>query len=312
MKGLKKLILATAITAATTSAFAMQALDDDTMSNTTGQDGLTITLGTDVTIGALRIHDKDGLKQAGALTPLGTYGTGYDNYFTNGGTNTTTDATVSGSIVIQGPIHIYDAATTTAGTVLTIDAGSQASGSAPVLHVGVSVGPQIIDLGGVKVQVASGDGKFVYSAGGPSATTATTADILTFDAGTQLTTGGASLNIDLGNQPTGHLISGSSTLTADGSGNVLTLSSLNIMQGTTEGIGISGIAIKPHTGTTVTTDITVDVVAGGLRVGLTSADGQDIGIQDIKLGTLATAASIGSVYIDNLTTAAQTITISGH
>lgn len=320
MKGLKKLILASAITAASTSAFAMQALDDDTMSNTTGQDGLTITLGTDVTIGALRIHDKDGLKGSGV--PNGAFGAGYDDYFTGANAaSDATDLTVSGSIVIDGPITIQDTVPGV-GTTLKIDAASQADGSSPVLHIGVTTSSQTIGLGGVKIGVASGNGLAVLDAAGdPTADPLVKANILSFDAGTTLTTGAGNLNIDLGNQPNGHLIWGDSTLNEDVNGNLIALTSLNVTQ-SDNGIGISDIRIQAAgAATSVTTSITVDIVAGGLSIGTSTVGGtgMDIAIGDIRLGStgytagpVVNAASIGSVYIDNLRTGANTITISGH
>lgn len=322
MKGLKKLILASAITAASTSAFAMQALDDDTMSNTTGQDGLTITLGTDVTIGALRIHDKDGLKDSGVPAA-------FDSYFLTDAATNDTDGTVSGSIVINGPIGIKDA-TTTAGTTLKIDAGATTAGGAPVLHIGVTTSDQIISLGGVTIGVASGNGLNLVDAGNaPLAATSTTATILSFDAGTTLDVSGTTLNIDLGNQPNGSLVWGTNTMTAKATvatttdnwklGTVVALSSLNILQGA-NGIGLANVTVKPNAGNAVANQITqtlsVSVVASGLQIGLNSTDGMDIAVGDIRLGsnyTVASAgASIGTVYIDNLKTGNQTITIAGH
>lgn len=367
MKGLNKLVLATAIAAATSSAFAMQALDDDTMSNTTGQDGLTITLKTDVTIGALRIHDKDGLTGSSALgtTYVGTdagrvNATGFNSYFnsaagtdstyTAGGSTAgtkTADLQRSATIVIQGGaagangvnafqgIAIKDASAG-ANTVLKIDSGSLANGLTPVLHIGVNAGAQTIGLGGTAIKVVGGNGNNYYTANsagaaGGALVTASSANILSFDTGTTLTTGGATLNIDLGNQPTGHLIWGTSTLNEVG-GNLITLGSLNVLQGA-NGIGITGLKVQAAgVATSITTKLTVDVVAGGLSIGTETVGGtgQDIAIQDIRLGnaytpagaidttvntggrTAGLAGSIGSVYIDNLRTAAQTITISGH
>lgn len=370
MKGLNKLILATAIAAATSSAFAMQALDDDTMSNTTGQDGLTITLKTDVTIGALRIHDKDGLTGSSALglTVTGNGrvdATGFNSYFNGAGVDSTysaggstagtkpADLQRSATIFIQGGaagltpaagngvntlqgIAIKDASVG-ANTVLKIDAGSLANGLTPVLHIGVNAGAQVIGLGGTAIKVVGGNGNNYYTANsagaaGGALVSAASANILSFDAGTTLTTGGASLNIDLGNQPTGHLIWGQSTLSEDANGNLIALSSLNVLQGA-NGIGITGLKVQAAgAATAVTTKLTVDVVAGGLSIGTETVGGigQDIAIQDIRLGnayttagaidttvntggrTAGLAGSIGSVYIDNLRTAAQTITISGH
>lgn len=325
MKGLKKLILASAITAASTSAFAMQALDDETLSATTGQDGLTITLSTDVTIGALRIHDKDGLSGVAGL-PNGTFDPvaptyGFSGYFDGGltGTSTAGDTNAIGtttkdaSIVITGGaggITIQDTDLATNGpTRLTIDTGAQAAGTDPVLHIGVAAQPLTIGLGGTVISVRAGDGS-------ATPTAANNADILSFDVGTTLSLGGSTLNIDLGNQPTGHLIWGQSTLNEDAtSGYVLELSNVNVLQGTTNGIGLSDIGIAAAgAATSITSNIQIGVNNSGLYITTSTVGGVglDVSVGDIKLGTLATASSIGSVYIDNLRMGANTITVAGH
>ncbi|MCP5175009.1 MAG: hypothetical protein H6996_07890 [Moraxellaceae bacterium] len=90
MKMLKKLALVSAISAISVSAFAMEAMDDETMAATTGQDGITINIVPDaisrtevaamgvtattldaiepsaplykgLSIGEIRVHDDDGL-----------------------------------------------------------------------------------------------------------------------------------------------------------------------------------------------------------------------------------------------------------
>lgn len=325
MKGLNKLILASAIAAVSASSFAMEALDEDTMSNTTGQDGLTISLGTDVTIGALRILDKDGLN---GVSTTGYTGAGFDAYNSSGaaanpivvtpavvGSAAGTDR--AGWIVIQGGAAGDNGVNALQGiairnvggatTELKIDAGSSsAAGAAPVLHIAVDAAAQKIGLGGTVISVAGYNG---------TGTPVNHANILSFDAGTTLTTGGATLNIDLGNQPTGSLIWGNSTLNEVG-GNLITLSSLNVLQGA-NGIGLSNIAVQAAgSATSVTTNLNVSIVAGGLQVQTSTVGGtgMDIAIGDIRLGANynTTAPSIGSVYIDNLRQGANTITISGH
>ncbi|MDL0429654.1 DUF6160 family protein [Marinobacter sp. TBZ242] len=62
MKGLKKVALVTAISAASFGAQAeMQALDDSTMSNMTGQAGVTIELDANVSIGEIQYKDQGSL-----------------------------------------------------------------------------------------------------------------------------------------------------------------------------------------------------------------------------------------------------------
>ncbi|KPQ01424.1 DUF6160 family protein [Marinobacter sp. HL-58] len=74
MKGLKKLALATAVAAAPFAAHAeLQAMDDSTMGDVTGQAGVTIELETQVSIGEFTYTDEGtfsvkGIELGGALT----------------------------------------------------------------------------------------------------------------------------------------------------------------------------------------------------------------------------------------------------
>jgi len=66
MKGLKKLTLASAIVAAPFASQAMEALDDATMGDVTGQAGVTIVTNADLTIGSISYTDGDGDGSVGA------------------------------------------------------------------------------------------------------------------------------------------------------------------------------------------------------------------------------------------------------
>lgn len=327
MKGLKKLVLASAIAAASSSSFAMQAMDEEAMSAATGQDGITISLTTDINIGKIRIHDKDGLNAVAGLTA------DFDNYFDGGDAttpvNTAGTTTNDASIVISGGAA---AATAAAGngvnalqgiaiksngtTSLVIDSGSQ-SGATPVLHITANLAATDIGLGNAKISVQSGNGS-------AAATAANSADILTFDAGTVLSLGATTLNIDLGNQPhNGDLIWGTSTLnavtsaTAWKNGSVLSLDSVNIKGGSGY-IGVKQIALRANGGGSYSTDIAIGVndattpATEGLYINTSSTQGLDVALGDVTLGAL-TSASIGSVYIDNLRmNGGNTIYIKGH
>lgn len=59
MKEFKKLALAAAVAALPVSGFAMEAMDDAALSGVTGQDGITISLGNDITADII-VHDTDG------------------------------------------------------------------------------------------------------------------------------------------------------------------------------------------------------------------------------------------------------------
>jgi len=106
MKGFTKLALVSAIAAMPVSGFAMEAMDDSSLSAVTGQDGISITLGTNISADII-IHDKDG------------YGAG--NY------------AGAGAIVLSG----FGLNLAGGNVVVEIDAGAQAAGDA-VLNIAVT------------------------------------------------------------------------------------------------------------------------------------------------------------------------------
>lgn len=310
MKGFKKLILASAITAVSSSAFAMQALDDETLSATTGQDGLTITLNTDINIGSLNIRDNDGLDASNVAAVID-----YDDYFATAPTGGYTGwITIDGGAAAasagagNGVNNLQGIALRSASaTVLKIDTGADVNGDNPVLHIEAQLGALDIGLGGTVISVAGDDG----STTGTGAIVNKTA-ILSFDAGTVLSLGASTVNIDLGNQPHGgDLIWGTSTITANGNGNILELGGLTVNT-TTGNIALSGIALSSTAvGGSYTSDIGIFVNAtDGLGIRTSSTDGLNVAVNSIALGT---ADSIGSVYINDLRmNGGNTIYIKGH
>ncbi|MEE4249459.1 MAG: DUF6160 family protein [Alcanivoracaceae bacterium] len=144
MKGFKKLALVTAVAALPMSGFAMEALDDATLSGVTGQDGLTVTIDVPNLSLDVVVHDNDGL----VLAPL---------------------AGDAGAIVITG-VNVQTGA---GGIVMDIDADGNAG--APVLNVGVSIGAgTIIDTGAISVAESNGIGNAL---GAQSATILTSMQI---------------------------------------------------------------------------------------------------------------------------------------
>lgn len=129
MKGLKKLVLASAIAAASSSSFAMQAMDDEAMSAATGQDGLTINIVTGGPItGDIILHDTDG------LTPGGP---GND-----------------------GAIVIDNFSLTTSGIDLVIDAEGDTTSPYLNINVGIAAGTTIA-TGDISVATSNGLGAAV-------------------------------------------------------------------------------------------------------------------------------------------------------
>lgn len=321
MKGLKKLALASAVLAASTGAFAMEALDDSALSNTTGQSGLTISLSTDVSIGRIRIHDQDGLNGAAVATGGSAVNTAYAA-FEVATPDYDAGSVTGGSIIIDkraGGVAGTDfalqiktgsyaasatpgnAPTFTAGTTpteLRIDTGHD--GTDGILHIEAKLAATGILLDGTRIGVGAGNGS-----GG------ITNDVLTFDRHTFLNVGASTAYIDLASQPTGDFLYTSVNTSG------IELSSLNILDNAGGGqISLGGIKITGAGGANITGDVSIGVngnatpATEGLRITQSMAP-LDISLNSVGLGA-AGAPSIGAVYIDGLTTTANTIYIKGH
>ena len=127
----KKLALASAIATLPVGAFALDEINDDALSEVSGQDGITMTLVTNTTgisTSAIYLHDKDGI--AG--------GVGYTSY------------SFDGAIVIENM-------TIGAGTAKTITIGIDAgdniiTAGAPILNINIGLpSPLTIATGAIKV-----------------------------------------------------------------------------------------------------------------------------------------------------------------
>jgi hypothetical protein len=125
MKGFKKLALVTAVAALPMAGFAMEALDDATLSGVTGQDGLSLTIDMPAASLDIYIHDNDGYDVGG----------------------------LAGAIVIEG----MSLTTGTGGIAVNIDADGGAG--TPFLNVGVVIADgTVINTGNISVAESNGIG----------------------------------------------------------------------------------------------------------------------------------------------------------
>ena len=329
MKLFPQLALVSAI-AISGNAMAMQALDDDSLSAATGQDGITIAIKPPVSmfdaaatggpfaasggmagiiaIDSIYVHDRDGL--------AGTAGTA-----------------TAGAIVLDG----FKIAGSSAIIVdIDSDAGDSAKGGA-LLNIKVGL-PQTLVL-------RTGD---ISVAGSNRTTAAGVTDITTrgIDTGNKnkildsidISLGGASLNIQLGGEKQGAMIKASGTIA-----NGLTITGINLKDTT----GIVAAAAVPGTSAQVlgtkggsiylgsvnirdttftpgspllTLAADIDASPNGLIVTMGGAK-TDILLADVRLGNVAatpalgnldTTKSIGDVEIVGMNMVGTQIAISGH
>lgn len=268
----KKVLLATAIAAVSTSSYALEAMDDSSMSATTGQDGLIIT----VTPPA-----------AGIVTDIIWHDT--DGYTTRTG---------AGAVVIDNMTIDADS-----GIQLDIDASGDvdnvAASNQPGLRIGVSLlGTTTISTGAISVAASNGVGAAVSNQ---------TATIL---PSMNLTIGSGSLaEIFLGNEENGKsMINLNTTLT--GGIDVTSFAVNDIDSSGSISVGTLAIDNAGASGD-LGAQIAVDATASGLLVTMTqvgAGSGIDIAMSNVALGS---ATVMGDVEINGLDLDGTTINIVG-
>jgi len=217
MKLFTQLALVSAI-AASGSAFAMQSMNDQDLSSTTGQDGITILIAPgagdttaspllagmvgQITVDTAILHDKDGVTASGVGSEAGAIVIGKFN------DGVATDGTIPLAIQASGPIVVAIDASGSATTAGTGTTGHVATGNAPYLNINVAL-PSSLNIitgdiavaGSNRGAIAVGDSTVASAATG--GTVGTPVKILnSMTIGLNSTT----LNIQLGNTQQGAMI----------------------------------------------------------------------------------------------------------
>ena len=350
MKKFTKLVLATSV-AFSANAMAMQAMDDASLSETTGQDGLTIGIGiSKIAIEKLFIHDNDGLAPKGVANEAGFGGTSTAGAIViRGKTDTAPDAaalanptTATHGVVIGAN---YDnngdyllASRNLADLVIDSDAGE----GNPFINVAAQVSGLDIKVGRIGVTASGADDPDSIRRGGAGVVN----DII---SGFDVKTGVINANIQLGAAPQGAMIKMNSVMVGG-----LEIKNLGILDNSSKNkaVGLVGttavttreageiyvesikIADADSNDLTISQNISVfnDAYVGttGTQLGkaahvrIVSNDtgAKDQYIKGIHLGNRETRSSIGDMEVQGLQTfyspsqGAYTkgaiITISGH
>lgn len=272
MNGFKKLVLTSAILAASSSAMALEAMDDASLSAATGQDGLTIGI-TSVNVSGMDVTWVDR--------------GGFTGYLTDGG------------------VKITNLGVSLTNLNVLIDAGSDATNGAQLNIAFDTTDDVTVSLAGTTIAV--GDASAVDTTS--TAMTGST-DIVTFGPAASITVvggiSGISGSIKLGNRSgTEHFMHLENTTPFD----VQLTGGVNILASAGVGIGVGTVTVN---GVSLNTDI--DVIggaAGGLRIDNTNTTIGQVSLETVKLGTLASAASIGDVYLDGMNIS-SVMTVRGH
>ncbi|MNT06830.1 hypothetical protein D3C72_1415120 [compost metagenome] len=283
MKMFTKLALVSSL-AISANAMAMQSMDDAALSAATGQDGINIgiALGAGgITIDKVFIHDNDGLDPATGITGA---------------------AATAGAIVVSG-VSVTQVDQTANLLDLKIDSVGASGNNGAFLNVAANVGAVDVSVGSIGVGT-SGTLNTTTAVRGITETAPT--EII---SGLDLSLGAISANVQLGSTPQGAMIKVNSSLQGG-----LTLSNFGINDAAGGGeIFLDKVMVRGAGNTTgdLDVDANISVVPTGLKIQNNSAQGMNVYVQGVHLGS-STAASIGDVEIQGLNVGTSTITISGH
>ncbi|MEY2862557.1 MAG: hypothetical protein RLY58_264 [Pseudomonadota bacterium] len=286
MKLVNKLLLVSAI-AASSQAFAMESMSEADMSQTTGQDGVTLSINLVNGVNAqMFLHDTDGLKVGATAGPAGAIVFG--------------DGTTAGNFKISNGIITID---------VDADGGTgAAAATAPMLNVKVGLPTLTITTGDISVAKSNGFG------------TAVTNSKKIFNS-TTVTLGAMDVNIQLGAEAQGSMLkitngsmTGGLTLT-----NFAVLDNYDVAASQTNvGIGATTIKIKDSgAGANLTLgSIKGDVTAAaGLQFTLASigdaTNGIDVQVTGLKLGDQA-GSSVGNLEMRGLNMNGTILGVKGH
>ncbi len=326
MKLFTQLALVTAI-ASTSTAFAMQSMDDAALSATTGQDGITILIalqGNVLNIDQIAVFDGNGTTgalEAGAIV-LGKTANG-------AGIAAGTAPTVGTgfSIATNGPIGVL--IDSSGGGALA----TATTGAAPVLNIAVKLPTTLnVTTGDIGVAGASG----AAGAWKVDANTTTGKGVVKILNSMTIGLGGAALNIQLGT-PTaaqGAMIVANATI-----GGGLSIANIGLIDGSTNYTGTLGVANLNVSGGNAATagdlqlaakidfataaNLTAQsitnadgsaVTAGGMVIGLGNATAgsakYNLYMQGVTLGDAA--STLGDVRVTGLDLTGARVIIQGH
>ena len=293
MKLFTKLALVSSI-AISANAMAMQAMDDASLSSTTGQDGLNIGIAiSKVSIDKLNVFDGDGL-QGTQVLPTGATGASV------GGTGQAGAIQLT-NVVIAAPLKngaLDTTRTLDSHNLVDLAIDTDGNNGSPFLNVAAAVSGLDISLGPIYVttadNTASADG--FYTAGDTGK-----AQILN---GLNLKTGKTSANIQLGNTPQGAMIKLAGTMQGG-----LDITDLSLHDASLAGGGdivLGRIHLNDSGSADLSTNADIAVRANGVN-GATQDGLQitamktatDVYVQSIKLGSAA-ANSIGDVQVQGM------------
>jgi len=277
MKLLNKLALATAVAALSTASFAMEAMTDDSMAATTGQDGINLQINTSaaVTADSVLIHDNDGF--AGAAD--------------------------AGAIILNG-LSITGTGAGAPGTSISADIDAGSNGGAATLQIAATLGAATVAFDGIQVGTSG-----TYDAATNSRGATAPVDIL---GPVSIGFGDITANIQLGNEIQGDMIALSSNIAGGISLEAQLIDNDGGVAGNQGNIDLGTIRVTDVDSANLTLNAGVNVDGStGLEIS-TDATARDIYITDFGFNTgLGNATTIGDIEVSNLSAGITTISVQG-
>jgi hypothetical protein len=286
-----KIVLGLCILGVAHSAYALELMDNDAMSASTGQDGLTITLKDFAPNMRLNWIDTNGVNATDNVLPDRTlYGF---NAPASAGVVMFGDGTTAGNFRISQ-----------SDIVLKLD--TDAGNGAPFLNLNIQL-PQQLTINTGDIFVAG-----ERQADGSYANPKKIMRNMTVEMGDG-SGQGLGLTIQLGNSPLSHFLTISGTIKQG-----IRVSNLGIISETDVGnnefgIGMAKMTIRDtHTQDLTFSGATVDLTNRGLIFTPSANKKINVLMQDLKFGNLDTGQGIGDIALSNLAIGNNTITIVGH
>lgn len=307
MKKFTKLVLATSV-AFSANAMAMQAMDDASLSETTGQDGLTIGIGiSKIAIEKLFIHDNDGLAPKGVANEAGFGGTSTAGAIViRGKTDTAPDAaaladptTATHGVVIGANYDNNGAYLLASRNLADLVIDSDAGAGNPFINVAAQVSGLDIKVGRIGVTASGTDDPDSIRRGGAGVVN----DII---SGFDVKTGVINANIQLGAAPQGAMIKMNSVMAGG-----LEIKNLGILDNSSKNKAVGLVGTTP-----VTTREAGEIFVESIKIA--DADSNDLTISqnisvynDAYVGTTAQLGKAAHVRIVSNDTGAKDQYIKG-
>ncbi|MEG1233970.1 MAG: pilus assembly protein FilA [Acinetobacter sp.] len=307
MKKFTKLVLATSV-AFSANAMAMQAMDDASLSETTGQDGLTIGIGiSKIAIEKLFIHDNDGLAPKGVANEAGFGGTSTAGAIViRGKTDTAPDAaaladptTATHGVVIGANYDNNGAYLLASRNLADLVIDSDAGAGNPFINVAAQVSGLDIKVGRIGVTASGTDDPDSIRRGGAGVVN----DII---SGFDVKTGVINANIQLGAAPQGAMIKMNTVMVGG-----LEIKNLGILDNSSKNKAVGLVGTTP-----VTTREAGEIYVESIKIA--DADSNDLTISqnisvynDAYVGTTAQLGKAAHVRIVSNDTGAKDQYIKG-